>query len=203
MDYASGVEGLKCADLVDAMGRLHRHRCHTLDLVSPTPGRVLFCPAVTISYFPSCPRGRPGALAAPRMATTRIRLGGRSRAPKESVLSPGGARLCVSDKHQSSGVPAAVPLGEPAPEYGRCPARTGDLLLVRREQLLRSTAVCRSDRSVSDFPPPAAALCCGLSLPQRFHMIAPACTREGHPRRRAPRLPLSWASDTLIRPRPC
>ena len=46
--------GLKCADLVDAMSRLHRHRCHILDLVSPTPGRVLFGPAVTISYFPSC-----------------------------------------------------------------------------------------------------------------------------------------------------
>jgi len=51
---AASVEGLKCADLVDAMGRLHRHRCHILDLVSPTPGRVLFGPAVTISYFPSC-----------------------------------------------------------------------------------------------------------------------------------------------------
>src|SRR5215216_1015266 len=48
------VGGLKAADLVDAMGRLHRHRCHILDLVSPTPGRVLFGPAVTISYFPSC-----------------------------------------------------------------------------------------------------------------------------------------------------
>jgi 4-hydroxy-4-methyl-2-oxoglutarate aldolase len=48
------VTGLKCADLVDAMGRLHRHRCHILDLVSPTPGRVLFGPAVTISYFPTC-----------------------------------------------------------------------------------------------------------------------------------------------------
>jgi regulator of RNase E activity RraA len=51
------VEGLKTADLVDAMGRLHRHRCHLLDLVSPTPGRVLFGPAVTISYFPSCSVG--------------------------------------------------------------------------------------------------------------------------------------------------
>ena len=48
------VDGLKAADLVDSMGRLHRHRCHILDLVSPTPGRVLFGPAVTISYFPSC-----------------------------------------------------------------------------------------------------------------------------------------------------
>jgi regulator of RNase E activity RraA len=36
------------------MGRFHRHRCHVLDLVSPTPGRVLFGAAVTISYYPSC-----------------------------------------------------------------------------------------------------------------------------------------------------
>jgi 4-hydroxy-4-methyl-2-oxoglutarate aldolase len=59
-DSAGGVgsvDGLKAADLVDAMGRLHRHRCHILDLVSPTPGRVLFGPAVTISYFPSCSAG--------------------------------------------------------------------------------------------------------------------------------------------------
>jgi 4-hydroxy-4-methyl-2-oxoglutarate aldolase len=54
---AGAVEGLKASDLVDAMGRLHRHRCHLLDLVSPTPGRVLFGPAVTISYFPSCSAG--------------------------------------------------------------------------------------------------------------------------------------------------
>lgn len=39
------------------MGRFHRHRCHILDLVSPTPGRVLFGPAVTISCFPSCSVG--------------------------------------------------------------------------------------------------------------------------------------------------
>jgi len=51
------ADGLKTADLVDAMGRLHRHRCHILDLVSPTPDRVLFGPAVTISYFPSCSAG--------------------------------------------------------------------------------------------------------------------------------------------------
>jgi 4-hydroxy-4-methyl-2-oxoglutarate aldolase len=54
---AAAVEGLKASDLVDAMGRLHRHRCHLLDLVSPTPGRILFGPAVTISYFPSCSAG--------------------------------------------------------------------------------------------------------------------------------------------------
>jgi hypothetical protein len=51
---------------------------------------------------------------------------------------------------------------------GRCLARTGDLLLVRREQLLRSTAVCRSSRSASDARRQAAALCCGFSLPRRF-----------------------------------
>jgi 4-hydroxy-4-methyl-2-oxoglutarate aldolase len=52
------VSGLKCADIVDAMGRMHRHRCHILDLVSPTPGRVLFGQAVTISYFPTCSASR-------------------------------------------------------------------------------------------------------------------------------------------------
>jgi 4-hydroxy-4-methyl-2-oxoglutarate aldolase len=48
------VHQVTTADLVDAMGRLHRHRCHLLDLVTPTPGRRLFGPAVTISYFPTC-----------------------------------------------------------------------------------------------------------------------------------------------------
>lgn len=48
------VAQLRTADLVDAMGRLHRHRCHVLDLVSPTPGRPLFGQAATISYFPTC-----------------------------------------------------------------------------------------------------------------------------------------------------
>ena len=42
------------ADLVDAMGRMHRHRCHILDLVTPTAGRILFGPASTVSYFPTC-----------------------------------------------------------------------------------------------------------------------------------------------------
>lgn len=48
------LKQVKSSSLVDAMGRFHRHRCHILDLVTPTPGRVLFGPAVTISYFPSC-----------------------------------------------------------------------------------------------------------------------------------------------------
>jgi 4-hydroxy-4-methyl-2-oxoglutarate aldolase len=53
-DLQSLLGQVKSSSLVDAMGRLHRHRCHILDLVTPTPGRVLFGPAVTISYFPSC-----------------------------------------------------------------------------------------------------------------------------------------------------
>jgi 4-hydroxy-4-methyl-2-oxoglutarate aldolase len=35
---------VRTADIVDAMGRLHRHRCHLLDLVSPTLGRRLWAP---------------------------------------------------------------------------------------------------------------------------------------------------------------
>jgi regulator of RNase E activity RraA len=50
---------VRTADVVDAMGRLHRHRCHLLGLVSPTPGRGLFGPAVTISYFPACRAALP------------------------------------------------------------------------------------------------------------------------------------------------
>ena len=45
---------VRTADVVDAIGRLHRHRSHLVDLVSPTPGRRLFGPAVTIAYLPAC-----------------------------------------------------------------------------------------------------------------------------------------------------
>ena len=48
------LDRVATADLVDAMGRLHRHRAHIMDLVTPTLGRRLFGPAVTISYFPTC-----------------------------------------------------------------------------------------------------------------------------------------------------
>jgi regulator of RNase E activity RraA len=51
-DPGTLVEGLACASLVDAMGRRHGHRAHILNLVSPTPGRALFGPAVTIAYLP-------------------------------------------------------------------------------------------------------------------------------------------------------
>ena len=44
-------------------------------------------------------------------------------------------------------------------EYGRCPARTGDLLLVRHEHVLPSAAVCRSNRLGERYPVPS---CCAL-----------------------------------------
>ena len=50
------ADDITAADLVDAMGRMHRHRSHILDMVTPTPERVLFGPAVTISFFPTCER---------------------------------------------------------------------------------------------------------------------------------------------------
>lgn len=52
--FAELLSQVSTADVVDAMGRLHRHRAHLLDFVSPTPERRLFGPAVTVSYFPTC-----------------------------------------------------------------------------------------------------------------------------------------------------
>ena len=54
VDSYSIPDEITSADLVDAMGRMHRHRCHILDLVSLTPGRRLMGIAATISYFPTC-----------------------------------------------------------------------------------------------------------------------------------------------------
>lgn len=52
-DRRARAEQVSCADIVDALGRRHRHHAHIVDLVSPTPGRLLFGRAVTISFFPS------------------------------------------------------------------------------------------------------------------------------------------------------
>ncbi|WP_308117404.1 RraA family protein [Streptomyces fuscigenes] len=49
------------ADAQDALGRLHRHRSHVVDLASPDPGRLLFGPAVTMSFFPTCEESLPAA----------------------------------------------------------------------------------------------------------------------------------------------
>jgi hypothetical protein len=52
--FADGEE-TRAHDERPQLRRPHdRHRCHILDLVRPTPGRILSGPAVTVSYFPSC-----------------------------------------------------------------------------------------------------------------------------------------------------
>jgi hypothetical protein len=65
---------------------------------------------------------------------------------------------------------------EAPPEDAPGRTRTCDPLLRRREHLLRSTAACRSVCSTSDGPHIAAAVCCGLPLPPRFHVDPPAFT---------------------------
>ena len=46
------IEGLGVADAVDAMTMRFQHRAHVIHLDSPDPQRVLFGPAVTISFMP-------------------------------------------------------------------------------------------------------------------------------------------------------
>ena len=46
---------ISSASLTDALGRLTTHKAHVLDLVSPTPGRILRGRAVTIRFVPFRP----------------------------------------------------------------------------------------------------------------------------------------------------
>ena len=45
------LDRLACASLVDAVGRLHSHRAHILNLVSPAPRRM-FGPVATMAFLP-------------------------------------------------------------------------------------------------------------------------------------------------------
>jgi 4-hydroxy-4-methyl-2-oxoglutarate aldolase len=47
-----GKAGVTSASLTDALGRLSTDRAHVLDLISPTPGRLLRGRAVTIRFVP-------------------------------------------------------------------------------------------------------------------------------------------------------
>jgi hypothetical protein len=67
-----------------------------------------------------------------------------------------------------------ITLRKRPPGDGPGRTRTCDPLLRRREHLLRATAPCRSSRSASDGSHTAAAFCCGLPLPPRFHVDPPA-----------------------------
>lgn len=46
------LEHVSSASLTDAMDRLFDHKAHVLDLITPTPGRVLWGPAATIRFIP-------------------------------------------------------------------------------------------------------------------------------------------------------
>lgn len=46
------LDEVRTASIIDAMGRTFQHRAYILDLVTPTPGKRLFGPAVTISCLP-------------------------------------------------------------------------------------------------------------------------------------------------------
>ena len=100
------------------------------------------------------PTTRPGAVALPK---------------RFQALSP----TC-----SSAAAMAEIPL--PKRPRGDAPGRTRtcDPLLRRREQVLRSAAACRSVCSTSDGPHIAAASCCGLPLPPRFHVDPPAFTQS-------------------------
>lgn len=50
---AHDIEGLTAAAICDALAKRHDHRAHILDLITPTPGEVLFGQAATIRYFPN------------------------------------------------------------------------------------------------------------------------------------------------------
>ena len=123
----------------------------------PNPGCVIA--PQTPARLPrrlECPLGEPST------STERDDLGGLQ-------LSPAGGQWerCFARDEKLRRCDSSELL---AREDGRCPARTGDLLLVRREQPLRSIAACRSACSASDIARICAALCCGVSLPERFHM---------------------------------
>ncbi|MFE5039045.1 RraA family protein [Streptomyces sp. NPDC056683] len=56
------AQSVGVADVMDAMGRLHRHHSHMVDLSSPAPERLLFGPAVTMSFFPACEDALPSRM---------------------------------------------------------------------------------------------------------------------------------------------
>lgn len=102
---------LSTADIVDAMQRLHRHRSHLLDLVTPTPGRMLFGPAVTISYLPSCEQALPSdRYNFGRLFDEAVSIGGAghvlvlSSNGHPDVSMAGGTKLARLARHRMAGV---------------------------------------------------------------------------------------------------
>ncbi|HEX2502389.1 MAG TPA: hypothetical protein VHK00_00470 [Miltoncostaeaceae bacterium] len=52
-ELRSRLDRVSCSSLVDALIDRYEHPAHILDLVSPTPGRILFGPAATIRFIPT------------------------------------------------------------------------------------------------------------------------------------------------------
>jgi len=102
---------VRSSDVADAVRRLHGHRCHLLDLTSPTPERVLFGPAATISYVPSCESLLPSEKFS--LATLFYEAVGSNPDGKVLVLASnghhdasmgGGAKLSRLQNHGLAGV---------------------------------------------------------------------------------------------------
>ncbi|MEV4919919.1 RraA family protein [Streptomyces tirandamycinicus] len=110
-DLASRV---RTPDVVDAMGRMHRHPCHIDDLVSPTPGRVLLGPALTISFLPSCAEALPpDRYTFSRLFQEAIEDGAQGRVlvlaghGNPDVSFGGGSKMSLVAAHGLAGVLAA------------------------------------------------------------------------------------------------
>ncbi|MFJ4468032.1 RraA family protein [Streptomyces sp. NPDC089424] len=102
---------VRTPDVVDAMGRMHRHRCHIDDLVSPTPGRVLLGPALTMSYFPSCEKALPAEhYTFTRLFSEAVEGGAEGRVlvlagnGHPDVSLGGGSKLSLVAAHGLAGV---------------------------------------------------------------------------------------------------
>ena len=102
---------VRSSDVADAVRRLHGHRCHLLDLKSPTPERVLFGPAATISFVPACKSLLPPEQFS--LGTLFYEAVGTEPAGKVLVLASngyhesslgGGAKLSRLQNHGLAGV---------------------------------------------------------------------------------------------------
>jgi regulator of RNase E activity RraA len=109
-DRAAAAGWLGCAALVDAMGRVHRHRAHLLPLVSPDPTRPLFGPAATIAYLPYRddlgPASEFGALFRQAIATDRCehQVLVLSNGGYADASHAGGVKLSLVESHNLAGV---------------------------------------------------------------------------------------------------
>jgi hypothetical protein len=168
-----------------ALRSVDRHRNTARSTVCPQPA----APRVTVSLGQH-ERRRSAAPALSRLprrsrppASRTAATPGRGDAEGRTLPRAVGPGRRVQRFHAASTAPfedmsvrrcdADIPLPKRPPEDAPGRTRTCDPLLRRREHLLRSTAACRSACATSDGPHIAAAVYCGLPLPQRFHKGRP------------------------------